>query len=299
VAPDALLVNFTNPSGVVTEALQRFAPDVHSVGVCNAPIGMKMGMTDAISERLGTQIAYERAELKGLGLNHLSWYTGFSIDGEDMWQQVFSGYVEELRQEKHHGGFDADTVEALGMIPNYYLHYFYYTNQVLAEQQKWPPSRGETALSIEKDLLHQYADPALREPPADLMKRGGAHYSTVATQLMSSHYNNLGETHIVNTRHNGAVPGWNPDWVLEMPCRIDRNGIHPLTTDPLPPAAFGLLAKVKAYEILTAEAGVTGDRRLAYQAMLVNPLGPSADQVGAVLDDLLETHKAYLPQFWS
>ena len=108
----------------------------------------------------------------------------------------------------------------------------------------------------------------------------------------------LDEVHILSTRHHGAVPGWPDDWVLELPCRVGRDGIQPVPTEPLPPACFGLLAQVKAYEILTAEAAVHGDRQAAYQALLVHPLGPDADKVGAVLDDLLETHRAHLPQFW-
>jgi 6-phospho-beta-glucosidase len=130
------------------------------------------------------------------------------------------------------------------------------------------------------------------------MKRGGAYYSTVATQLISAHHNNLGEVHIVNVRHAGAVSGWPEDWVLEMPCRVDRTGIHPLPARPLPPVCFGLMAQVKAYEILTVEAAVHGDRDAAYQAILAHPLGPSADRVQAVLDDVLATHRANLPQFW-
>ena len=184
------------------------------------------------------------------------------------------------------------------MIPNYYLEYFYYTAQKLADQEKWPPSRGEEVIEIEKGLLRDYANPQLNEPPADLMKRGGAYYSTVATQLLNAHYNDLGETHVVNTRHAGAVPGWPEDWVLEMPCKVDRAGIHPLPADPLPPVCFGLLAQVKAYEQLTVEAAVHGDRSAAYQALLAHPLGPSADKVEAVLNDLLETHKENLPQFF-
>ena len=128
------------------------------------------------------------------------------------------------------------------------------------------------------------------------MKRGGAYYSTVATQLLSAHHNNLGETHVANVRHGGAVRGWPPDWVLEMPCRVDAGGIHPLPAEPLPPACFGLLAHVKAFELLTVEAAVHGDRRAAYQALLTHPLGPSADRVQAVLDDLLETNRRYLPR---
>ena len=183
------------------------------------------------------------------------------------------------------------------MIPNYYLGYYYQTGQMLAEQRSWPPSRAEEVMEVEKDLLAQYADPALVEPPADLMKRGGAYYSTVATRLLNAHYNNLGETHVVNTRHAGAVPGWPEDWVLELPCRVDRSGIHPLPAEPLPPVCFGLLAQVKSYELLTIEAAIHGDRQAAYQALLAHPLGPPADQIQAVLDDMLATHRAYLPQF--
>lgn len=297
VAPGALLANFTNPSGLVTEAMQRYAPDVMSVGICNAPITTQMEIKRGVEKILGTEIALERTSLKGLGLNHLSWFYGFTVDGEDLWPQVIQAYIEELRADPE-PEWDVRLIETLKMMPNGYLQYFYYTTHKLQDQQKWPPTRGEQVMEIEKDLLRQYADPDLKEPPADLMKRGGAYYSTVATQVLNAHYNNLGEVHNVNTRHQGAVPGYPPDWVLELPCRIDRRGIHPLPADPLPLTCFGLLAKVKAYELLTAEAAKTGDRKLAYEALLVHPLGPSADQVQAVLDDLLETHKAYLPQFW-
>ena len=131
------------------------------------------------------------------------------------------------------------------MIPNYYLEYFYTTDRKLAEQKQWPPSRAEQVIKIEDDLLRQYAEPDRTEPPADLMKRGGAYYSTVATQLLNAHYNDLGETHVCNVRHNGAVPGWPSDWVLELPCRVDRAGVHPLPAEPLPPVSFGLLAQIK------------------------------------------------------
>jgi 6-phospho-beta-glucosidase len=184
------------------------------------------------------------------------------------------------------------------MIPNYYLQYFYYTAKKLAEQEKWPPSRAEQVQAIEEDLLREYAEPERTEPPDDLMKRGGAYYSTVATQLLNAHHNNLGEEHVVNTRQNGAVAGWPADWVLEMPSRIDAAGVHPLPAEPLPPACFGLVSQVKAYELLTVEAAVHGDRRTAYQALLANPLGPSADKVQEVLDDMLKTNRPYLPQFF-
>jgi 6-phospho-beta-glucosidase len=297
LAPGAMLVNFTNPSGLVTEALQRYAPEVPSVGVCNAPIGVKMHILEQLEESSGKKIPLERADLDTLGLNHLSWHRGFTVDGEDVWPQVLTAYIAGLKAEAE-PECDPRLVESLGMIPNYYLEYFYQTDQKLDAQEKWPPSRGEEVIEIEKNLLKEYADPALKEPPADLMLRGGAYYSTVATQLLNAHYNDLGETHVVNVRQNGAVPSWPADWVLEMPARVDKHGIHPLPAKPLPPACFGLLAHVKAYELLTVEAAVHGDREAAYQALLAHPLGPKADKIQAVLDDLLETNRPYLPQFF-
>lgn len=297
LAPGSLLVNFTNPSGIVTEALQRYAQDVPSVGVCNVPINTKMGILKGYEEINGQKIDPSRAELDTLGLNHLSWHRGFLLDGEDIWSQVFPAYVERLRQDPD-PDWTVRLIETLGMMPNYYLQYFYYTDHKIENQKKWPPSRAEEVMEVEKDLLREYADPNLTEPPADLMKRGGAYYSTVATQLLNAHYNNLNETHVVNTRHNGMVPGWPADWVLEMPAKVDRQGIHPMPAKPLPPVCFGLLAQVKSYELLTVEAAVHGDRDAAYQALITNPIGPKPDQAQAVLEDMLETHRAHLPQFW-
>jgi 6-phospho-beta-glucosidase len=296
-APDALLANFTNPSGIVTEALFRYAPDVPSVGVCNVGITAKMSMIERIEPALGIKIDPDHAELNTLGLNHLTWHRGFKVDGEEMWQYVFPAFVEDLKKEEH-PEWDVRTVETLGMIPNYYLQYFYYTDKKLKEQQKWPPSRADEVIEIEKALLEQYADPNLVEPPADLMKRGGAWYSTLATKVINSHHNDLGQIHVVNVRHNGAVEGMPKDWVVELPARVDKQGVHPLPAANLPMAEFGLVSAVKMYELLTVEAAVHGDRKSAYEALLVNPLGPKADKVQAVLDDLLETNKEHLPQFF-
>ena len=297
LAPGALLVNFTNPAGLVTEALQRYAPGVQSVGVCNVAVTTKMDLLEKLERQLGRPVDPDRAELNTLGLNHLTWHRGFTLDGEEVWPRLIETFVADLKVEPD-PEWDPRTIETLRMIPNYYLQYFYYTGRKLAGQDHWPPSRAEEVMAVEKGLLRQYSDPGLSQPPADLMKRGGAYYSTVATQLLNAHHNDLGEIHVLNTRHAGAVPGWPEDWVLELPCRVDRAGLHPLPAEPLPLACFGLLAQVKAYELLTVEAAVHGDRSAAYQALLTHPLGPPADQVQAVLDDLLETHRAYLPQFW-
>lgn len=293
-APGALLANFTNPAGLVTEALNRYASDVLSVGVCNVGITTKMEILEGLEKVTGNKIEDHRAVLNTLGLNHLTWHRGFTVDGEEMWPYIFPAYLEEAKKE---GEWDIRTLEMLNMIPNYYLQYFYYTAKKFNEQKKWPPSRAEQVMEIEKDLLHDYADPNLTEPPADLMKRGGAYYSTLATQLINSHYNDLGEVHVVNVRNNGAVKEWATDWVLELPAKVDKKGIHPLPADPLPASCFGLISQVKMYELLTVEAAVHGDKNAMYQALLTNPLGPSADKVQEVMDDLLETNKQWLPQF--
>jgi 6-phospho-beta-glucosidase len=297
LAPGAPLVNFTNPAGLVTEALFRYMPAVPAVGVCNVPITAKMRMVEVLERHTGHRLDPVNAELDTLGLNHLSWHRGFTYEGEDFWPEMFAGYLAELCADPY-PAFEPRLVEILGMMPNYYLSYFYTTDRKLAEQAQWPPSRGEQVMALEAELLKEYADPALDQPPADLMKRGGAYYSTLATQLLNAHYNDLGETHVVNTAHRGAVAGWPADWVLEMPVRVSRGGFEPLPAAPLPTVCFGLLAAVKSYELLTVEAAVHGDRDAAYQALLVHPLGPQADQVQAVMDDMLETNRRYLPQFF-
>jgi 6-phospho-beta-glucosidase len=162
------------------------------------------------------------------------------------------------------------------MMPNYYLQYFYYTDKELASQKKWPPSRAEEVMEIEKDLLREYADPNLTEPPADLMKRGGAYYSTLATQVIESHHNDLGQVHVVNVRNNGAVREWPADWVLELPAgqagesiRCLRNRCHL--------RAFGLVSAIKMYELLTVEAAVHGDRTRRIRRCW-RTVGPRADK---------------------
>ncbi len=223
VAPGALLANFTNPAGLVTQALSLFAPDLPVVGVCNVAINVKMQLAERLEQRLGTRIDPARCELNTLGLNHLTWHRGFKVEGEEMWGEILRAYVEELRASPE-PEFPPQLIETLQMIPNYYLEYYYDTQHKLEQQQQWPPSRAEEVMAVEQDLLREYADPGRNQPPADLMKRGGAYYSTVATQLLNAHYNDLGETHVVNVRHAGAVRGVPEDWVMGMPCRVDRWG---------------------------------------------------------------------------
>lgn len=296
-APGALLVNFTNPAGLITEAVIRYAPAVKTVGVCNAALSTKMDLVKRLSDHLGYDIDPNDAKISCLGLNHLTWFYGFEVNGVDYWSQILTGLIQEAEQQEI-PLFDVNTLASLKMLPNYYLKYYYYPDKIIEEQSHWPPSRAEEVLKIETDLLKQYQDETRVDLPEDMMKRGGAYYSTVAAQLLNAHYNDLHQRQVLNVRHNGAVAGWDEDWVLEMPCEVSAKGIEPLPAKPLPLVCEGLIAQIKAYEVLTVKAAVKGDRDAVFQALLAHPLGPSADKINIILEDMLEINRPYLPQFF-
>ena len=297
VAPGALLLNFSNPSGLIMEAIQRYAPHIKAAGVCNSAFTTRMKILQQLSTQHGVTYQAEDGELLTLGLNHLTWHSGFKLKGEDVWDEVFNGYVQQLRTMSE-PPFHPDFIEKQRVIPNDYLEYYFQTAKKVALQKKWPPSRAEEVMQVEKDLLAQYADPSCNTVPEELMQRGGAYYSSVATSMINAYWNDLGETHIANVAHNGQVKGWEKEWVLEMPCRVDRRGVQPLPTQPLPLYNYALLEQVKQYELLTVEAAVHGDRAAAFRALLAHPLGPDEDQAGVLLEDMLSTHRRYLPRFF-
>lgn len=296
-SPNAVLVNFANPSGLITEALHRYAPEIKAVGVCNSALTTKMEILKNLNTHLGTDFSPDAAQISALGLNHLTWYYGFAIQGRDYWPLILQFLIQEMKTQSD-PYFDPQTLENLQMLPNSYLRYYYYTDKMLKKQSGWPPSRAEEVIQIETALLEKYKDPAQNILPPELMERGGAYYSTVAAQLLNAHYNDLGETHIINVCHEGAVSGWDRNWVLELPCRVSAKGFRPIPAQSLPIVCSSLVQQVKTYEILTVEAAVHGDRKAAYQALLAHPLGPDADRIPSVLKDMLETNKDYLPQFF-
>ena len=289
-SPAAPLINFTNPSGLVTQALRSYAPDIQSIGLCNMAIGYKMRVAQEFN------VQPDRVQLDMLGLNHLTWLRGVTVDDEDVWPDVFKLYVE-AQEATDDPQVPPQLMLAQRMVPSYYLKYFYRTPEVIRQQENWPPSRAEQVMAIEKDLLAKYADPAINEPPPELESRGGAYYSLAAVQLLRSIYNSDSLTHVVNVANDGAVANWPSDWVLELPSLVDKHGAHPVPTEPLPEPMAGLMHHVKSYELLAAKAAVTGDREAALLALVANPLGPDADHAPDVLEDLIHTHSAYLPQF--
>jgi len=292
LAPDAFLLNFTNPAGLITEALHRYS-FVPTIGLCNLPIGTEM----RLSQRLGVDRG--RLSLNWVGLNHLNWVRGAALDGKSIWPQVFAEEVEEARQRGEDGwGFSADLVESLNMIPCGYLNYYYNHDQMLAKQKQATRTRGQEVQEIEDQLIKMYQDPDVKEKPKLLEKRGGAYYSKVAVSLISAIVNNKEEVHIVNTRNRGAIPDLGHDAVVEVPSVIGAAGARPLVTDRLPAEIRGLVQAVKAYEELAAVAGAEGDRRRALQALMAHPLVPSFRAAQGLLEALLEAHRIFLPQFF-
>ena len=283
-APNAWWINFTNPSGIISETLLKHSR-TNIIGLCNVPIGMTKSLATKLECRPQDLL------LTYVGLNHLSWITKVCRKGEDVTKQAVRLSLKGRAKE------DAEWMKINGMIPNGYLHYYYARDAVLEAQEKAEKSRGEIVSEVEAKLLKKYQNPNLKRKPKELEKRGGAHYSTAAVSLASAIYNNKRELHIVNTRNNGTIPCLPQDCAIETTCVIDGTGAHPITIGDVPLEIRGLLQAVKCYEELTVKAGVEGSRKLALQALVAHPLVPSSTVAKGLLDKILEANAEYLPQF--
>jgi 6-phospho-beta-glucosidase len=280
-APDAFLINFTNPSGLVTEAVLRHSR-VRAMGLCNVPINMLHNVADWLGA------APSRVTLDYVGLNHLSFARTVYLDGKDVTRQVLDWGNKT---------FDPTWLKAIGMIPNYYLKYYVHHNHAIEETLRAEETRAEYLMKVEAELLQMYSDPKLRTKPELLNQRGGARYSTAAVSLIGAIANNLKEVHIVNVRNGQALPDLPEESVVEVPSVIDAHGAAPQSMGHMPPQIRGLIQAVKAYEELTVQAAISGDLDTARLALMAHPLVPSWDTACALLNDILEANQQYLPQF--
>ena len=285
-APGAWIVDFTNPVGIVTQALLDRGH--RAIGLCNVAINIQR----TIAERLGVRA--DQVELEHVGLNHLSWERAARVDGVDRLPELLAADGDWLAD---HVGMPVELVRALGAIPSYYLHYYYETAKVISDQRKGH-TRAQDVIDIEARLLELYRDQGLAEKPALLATRGGAYYSEAAAQLIASLYDGAGDIQVVDMRNDGAVPDLPDSAVVEIPARIDRNGAHALPLAPLAPEMRGLVQAAKAYEELTVEAAISGDRRTALRALIANPLVGEWSIAEPLLTALLEAKRAHLPQFF-
>ncbi|HEV8088263.1 MAG TPA: 6-phospho-beta-glucosidase [Actinomycetota bacterium] len=289
-APNAWFVDFTNPTGLVTQALLDTGH--HALGLCNVAIGFQRSFAEYFD------VTPDRVQLEHVGLNHLSWERKVLVDGVDRLPELLA-----LSPDAPDHPFDEidwvpiDFIRDLGAIPSYYLHYYYRTSAVLAEQREGT-TRAEQVMEIEAGLLELYKDPSLDTKPALLEQRGGAYYSDAAAALIASLQAGTGDVQVVNVRNDGAIANLADDDVVEVACTVDRDGAHPISVDPLPPEMHALVAHVKDYERLTIAAALSGSRSDALQALLANPLVPDLDTAQPLLDALLEVNRRYLPRFW-
>ncbi len=287
-APDAWYINFANPSGIVTETLLKHTA-VRAVGLCNNPINF----TRLIAGLFG--VPDEAVFLEWVGLNHVNWIRRAYVQGRDVTPELIERVV---RGEMPAYPFDGELVEALGVLPTWYLQYYYYPDRKVAEMQAAGKTRGEAVAEVEGDLFRKYADPNLVVKPPELSLRGGAFYSEAAVRLILSLVLDRRDVQIVDVRNGGAIPDLPADGSVEVPCVVGAHGITPLRMGPLPETVRPLCQTVKAWETWTVEAGVTGSRRAALLAMVTNPLVPSADVARRLLEEMLEANRAYLPQFF-
>jgi 6-phospho-beta-glucosidase len=285
-APGAWFVDFTNPTGLVTQAL--LDEGHRALGLCNVAITLQRSFAEAFG------VAPERVQLEHVGLNHLSWERAVLVDGVDRLPELLHGRIDELVEGS---GVPAELLRAIRAVPSSYLHYYYLTNEVL-DRQRSGRTRAEEVMEIEAGLLELYRDPSLDTKPKLLEGRGGAFYSDAAAALVASLHAGTEDVQVVNVRNDGAIPNLPGDAVVEVNARIDREGAHPLPVDPLAPEMLGLVEHAKAYELLAVRAAMTGDRNVALNALMTNPLVGDYRVAQPLLDALLEANRDHLPRFF-
>lgn len=296
LCPNAWLINFTNPSGIVTETVLNYTK-IKAIGLCNVPIGMVSEFAEIY------KVPNDRVFVDFIGINHLLWGRKVYVDGKDvsaeLLEKLSHGSKETL---KNIPNIDVDPrfYQSLGMFPIDYLKYYYLKDEMLKQCQedaKTVGTRGEVVKEVEKSLFELYKDPNLNVKPKELAERGGAHYSDAACSLINSIYNSKGDMQTVNVLNNGTIKDLPDNAVIERNCIIDGQGAHPLNVGYAPLKIRGLLQVVKAYEQLTVEAGVKGDYDAALQALTIHPLVPSSNAAIKLLHDIIAENKDYLPQF--
>ncbi|EGP8553623.1 6-phospho-beta-glucosidase [Listeria monocytogenes] len=299
LCPDAWLINFANPAGMVTEAVLRYSNQKKVVGLCNGPIGIERN----IAETLGVDVSEIYVEF--VGLNHMVFAKTVYHNGKDVTKDVVFKMTEDEAGSSlkniNATGWDKTFLRTLNMIPIDYLRYYWQTKQQLEDQARAYAEHGtraEVVKKVEAELFELYKQEELAEKPKQLEQRGGAYYSEAACNLINSIYNDKRDIQIVNTRNNGAILDIDPDSAVETNCVITRQGPIPLASGRLPIAINGIIQEIKTFERLTAEAAVTGDYDKALLAMTINPLTPSESVAREMLDELLEAHKEYLPNFF-
>ncbi|RJE88662.1 6-phospho-beta-glucosidase [Paenibacillus sp. 1011MAR3C5] len=294
LAPDAWLFNFTNPAGIVTEAVQKYSK-VKTVGLCNSPINFYK----FLAKEYGVT---EREVLpEFVGINHLHWVTAAYVNGEDKLPELIGKGREYTASNVTAFDWDADFLSSLGAIPTYYLRYFYMTDKMLEDMKasmEKNGTRADVVSRVESELFELYKDVNLKEKPKQLEQRGGAYYSEAAVNLMYSLYTDKRDIQTLNVRNGNIIDFLPEDASIEVNCVVTAQGPIPIPLQNVPAHVTGLLHAVKTYESLTIEAAISGDKGIALQALVHHPLVPSVSVAKTLLEEMLEANKEYLPNFF-
>lgn len=284
-SPDGWLINYTNPAGLVTEAVKRYT-NANIAGFCSGGIFPKMWAKRSMG------IDYNRVQYDYVGLNHLNFISHITIDGRPVTEKEF----ETLAETNDDVG--ADIQKLLGCLTSPYLQYYYKTGQRVEELKAKSQTRGEYVQDLEKIVFAGYADENNADIPKELYKRGGGGYSEVAMNFVNAVYNNVDTEMVVNVQNKGAVPFLPDDGVVEINCLVNKRGMAPIHKSYIPAPCWGLISEVKNYEMLAVEAAVEGNVTKMKQALLAHPLVREYSVVEKLVPDLLKGSKEFLPQFF-
>ncbi len=297
LCPKAWLINFTNPSGIITEAIIKHFEWKKCIGLCNVPVIAMMNEPKVIGKE-SSELNYQFA-----GLNHFHWHKVFDEEGKDV-----TGQLIDHINEKNGGTpanifqaeFSLELLNSMNLLPCGYHRYYYSEREMLEhsiEEFKKGGTRAEQMKEVEAALFEIYKNPELNKKPEELSKRGGAFYSDAACECISAIYNNKGIHMVVSTQNNGAIPCLNSDSIVEISCRISARGAEPIAWGEMGSFEKGHLQIMKAMEECTINAALSGDYGIALQAFTINPLVQKGSEAKQVLDELLVAHEKYLPQF--
>ncbi|MCX3059176.1 6-phospho-beta-glucosidase [Streptomyces beihaiensis] len=287
--PEAWIIDFTNPVGIVTRALLQAGHK--AVGLCNVAIGFQRKFAGLLGVEPG------RVHLDHVGLNHLTWELGARLDGpggEDVLPRLIRDHGDAVAEDLH---MPRALLDRLGVVPSYYLRYYYQHDEVVRELRT-SPSRASQVAQMERELLALYGDPALDEKPELLAKRGGAFYSEAAVDLAASLLggrDGRGSPHqVVNAYNNGTLPFLPDDAVIEVQAAVDGKGARPLPVPRLDPLLAGLVSHVSAYEDLALDAALRGGRERVFTALLAHPLIGQYEYAERLTDALIAHNREHL-----
>jgi 6-phospho-beta-glucosidase len=292
-APNAILLNFTNPAGLITQTIIQEVPELTTIGLCNVPWNTRIEVANAMG------VSSEAVNFDYIGLNHLSWIRGVEVAGQDRSLEAiraFRGLTIDKAKPGDSPAWTQSSIDMLQAIPNYYLLYYYSEKEWIDYQSK-NPTRASEVMKIEEVLIEKFKDQTLVTKPEELMQRGGAYYSDSAAELMADIHTNAGTTHIVNTLNNGAVPGFPDDAVMEIPAIITSKGAQSIKTTAMRGDIDALVRSVKDFELLTIHAAVHGEEESALRALIANPIGPDISQARDLWMDLRKENNGMIGAF--